>query len=99
MVFHLKWKSDTASHTDAYQASRINIWRDYFPDFLLENLEGKQAGESFRIELDSDEFLPKFKERNLIEIRRKQFNPVRAGLVKSAKDWPYQGEVVYIDRV
>ena len=25
-------------------------------------------------------------------------NPVRAGLVKSAPDWPYQGEIVYIDR-
>jgi REP element-mobilizing transposase RayT len=25
-------------------------------------------------------------------------NPVRAGLVKFAKDWPYQGEVVRIDR-
>jgi putative transposase len=25
-------------------------------------------------------------------------NPVRAGLVASADDWPYQGEVVYIDR-
>ena len=26
-------------------------------------------------------------------------NPVRAGLVKTAVDWPYGGEVVYIDRV
>lgn len=25
-------------------------------------------------------------------------NPVRASLVKSAADWPYQGEIVYIDR-
>ena len=25
-------------------------------------------------------------------------NPVRTGLVKSAADWPYQGEIVYIDR-
>jgi putative transposase len=25
-------------------------------------------------------------------------NPGRAGLVKSAKDWAYQGEIVYIDR-
>jgi putative transposase len=25
-------------------------------------------------------------------------NPVRAGLVKSAGDWPYQGEIVVIDR-
>ena len=26
-------------------------------------------------------------------------NPVRAGLVKEGDDWPYQGEVVVIDRV
>ena len=25
-------------------------------------------------------------------------NPVRAGLVKSTADWPYQGEIVYMDR-
>ena len=25
-------------------------------------------------------------------------NPVRAGLVKAANDWPYQGEIVVIDR-
>ena len=25
-------------------------------------------------------------------------NPVRAGLVTSAEEWPYQGEIVYIDR-
>jgi REP element-mobilizing transposase RayT len=26
-------------------------------------------------------------------------NPVRAGLVKSTQEWPYQGEIVVIDRV
>jgi putative transposase len=26
-------------------------------------------------------------------------NPVRAGLVKQEEDWPYQGEIVSIDRV
>jgi putative transposase len=26
-------------------------------------------------------------------------NPVRAGLVDRSEDWPYQGEIVYIDRV
>jgi putative transposase len=25
-------------------------------------------------------------------------NPARAGLVESAENWPYQGEIVYIDR-
>ena len=80
MVFHLKWKSETASHTDAYQASRINIWRDYFPDFLLENLEGKQAGESFEVHLNSDELLPIFKKQNLVNLWRKQFDPARSDL-------------------
>ena len=28
-----------------------------------------------------------------------RMNPVRAGLVDSAEDWPYQGEIVSIDRV
>jgi hypothetical protein len=30
IIFHLKWKSEFARHTDGYQASRINIWRDFF---------------------------------------------------------------------
>jgi len=25
-------------------------------------------------------------------------NPLRAGFVKSAEDWPYQGEIALIDR-
>ena len=25
-------------------------------------------------------------------------NPIRAGLVKSVEDWPFQGEITYIDR-
>jgi len=25
-------------------------------------------------------------------------NPMRAGLIKSAEEWPYQGEIVYVDR-
>ena len=26
-------------------------------------------------------------------------NPVRAGLVEKAEDWPYAGEIIIIDRV
>ena len=28
-----------------------------------------------------------------------RLNPVRAGLVNRSEDWPYQGEIVVIDRV
>ena len=46
MIFHLKWKSDAAIHTEGYQASRINIWRDYIPPFLLDAIKGfGQQGE------------------------------------------------------
>ena len=32
LMFHLKWKSDPAQHTDVYNAAQVNIWRDYLPD-------------------------------------------------------------------
>ena len=78
MVFHLKWKSDEVLHTDAYQASRINFWRDYFPPFLLENLRGRQAGESFEIRLNSNNLLTQFNGQGSLKIKSKQFNITRA---------------------
>ena len=78
MVFHLKWKSDSVLHTDAYQASQINIWRDYFPPLLLENLRGKQAGESFEISFRSDDLLPHFNGQGTLKIKSTQFDITRA---------------------
>ena len=73
IIFHLKWKSDVAVHTEGYQASRVNIWRDYFPPTLLESLTGKQAGENIEIKFKSGDILPEFKEQDLKEIKRNQF--------------------------
>ena len=74
MVFHLKWKSDVANHTDAYQASQINIWRDYLPQFLVDELIGRQSGEQIELRLNSDDVVPAFDKRNLIQIKSNQFN-------------------------
>ena len=74
MVFHLKWKSDAVIHTDGYQASRINIWRDYIPPFLLEEMKSKQAGERIEARMDADAFLPRFNELNLFSIKKNQFD-------------------------
>ena len=49
IIFNLRWKSDTAHHTDCYQASRVNIWRDYFPKGLLDAFMGKESGERVEI--------------------------------------------------
>ncbi len=74
MIFHLKWKSDAANHTDCYQASRINLWRDYLPPFLIDEMRGKQAGEKIEARLRSDDFLPAFDNQNIFQIKRGQFD-------------------------
>jgi FKBP-type peptidyl-prolyl cis-trans isomerase 2 len=73
MVFHLKWKSDGVVHTDGYQASRINIWRDFIPPILLEEMMGKQAGERIEVHLKPDDFLPDFRKQDLFQINSNQF--------------------------
>jgi SAM-dependent methyltransferase/FKBP-type peptidyl-prolyl cis-trans isomerase 2 len=75
VVFHLKWKSDNGIHTDGYQASRINVWRDFLPPLLLDKLSGRQAGERIEIRLSADDALPKFDEKNIFQIKSRQFSP------------------------
>jgi SAM-dependent methyltransferase/FKBP-type peptidyl-prolyl cis-trans isomerase 2 len=73
MVFHLKWKSEAAIHTDVYQACRINTWRDFLPLALREQMEGKEAGERIEIRLQKDDVLPEFSEKKLIRLKSRQF--------------------------
>jgi len=77
MIFHLKWKSDDSLHTDGYQASRINIWRDYLPPFLIEEMKGKQAGERIEVQINADDFLPRFSDMNLFAVKKRQFDQIR----------------------
>ena len=73
MIFHLKWKSEFALHTDGYQASRINIWRDFFPAHLLDKIMDRQAGERIEVRLKDGDILPFFDEKSLVQINRDQF--------------------------
>jgi len=73
LIFHLKWKSGDAVHTDGYQASRVNIWRDRLPPSLLEALMGKAAGERFQVSLEDGEAIAAFTPRNLFDIQRTRF--------------------------
>ena len=74
MVFHLKWKSDAAIHTEGYQASRIKIWRDYNPPFLLDAMRGKQAGDRLEVRFKSNSVLPELDDRNVFQIKSNQFD-------------------------
>ena len=73
IIFSLQWKSETANHTDCYQASKVNIWRDYFPNGLLDGLIGKEPGERVEIELASGAALPDYDEKKRLTIKRNQF--------------------------
>ncbi len=79
MIFHLKWKSEYAVHTDAYQASRINIWRDFFPPNLLDEIEDRQAGDRIEVDLKAGDILPPFDKQNLIQLKRDQLDGRLAG--------------------
>ena len=47
VILHLKWNSEHATHTEGYQASRVNLWRDYLPDSFLCELISKTTGDRF----------------------------------------------------
>lgn len=74
MIFHLKWKSKFAMHTDGYQASRINVWRDFFPSDLLDKIMGRQAGERIEVRIKADDILPPFDKQSLVQVKRDQFD-------------------------
>lgn len=76
LMFHLKWKSESAAHTDVYHASQVNIWRDYFPPSVLEGIKDRHTGELIDIHLEPEDFVPAVNDGHLFEIKRSQFgNP------------------------
>lgn len=73
IIFNLRWKSDTAYHTDCYQANNVNIWRDHFPPGLLNSLLGKEAGERVVIPLNNENPVPRYDTKKLLTVKTNQF--------------------------
>lgn len=74
LILYLQWKSSDAIHTDGYQASRVNIWRDLMPSALLDTLMNKGTGDRLQVSLEEGEAVAAFTTRNLFEIQNNQFN-------------------------
>ena len=74
LMFFLKWKSSVASHTEGYQASRVNIWRDLLPPALVDALMGKETGERLQVPLKSNDIVATFTDRNLFKAKNSQFD-------------------------
>ena len=74
LVFHLKWKSRYAVHTDGYQATQVNIWRDLLPPALLEELMNRELGERLQMALKDEDSVEVFDSKNLLKIKTGQFD-------------------------
>ena len=74
LIFHLRWKSDSATHTDALQASGINLWRDLLPSALIDGLMNRESGERIELQLSNGNTAVAFDPRNLFEIKKYQFD-------------------------
>jgi FKBP-type peptidyl-prolyl cis-trans isomerase 2 len=74
LIFHLRWKSKSAIHTDGYQASKVNIWRDVLPPKLLEALLNREIGERLQLSLKNGDGVGAFESKNLLQIKNTQFD-------------------------
>jgi SAM-dependent methyltransferase/FKBP-type peptidyl-prolyl cis-trans isomerase 2 len=74
LIFHLKWKSRNAIHTDGFQANKVNIWRDIFPPKLLDALLNRELGERLQLPLEDGDGVEAFEDKNLLQIKSTQFD-------------------------
>ena len=72
-MFHLKWKSDAAAHTDVYHAGPVNIWRDYLPASVLAAIRGRHTGDMIDIPVKPGDLVSSLNTSHLFEMKRSQF--------------------------
>jgi len=74
LVFHLKWKSNEAVHSECYHGTGMNMWRDWMPEKLRKNLSAQCPGDQIEIWFKPGEFMPDFSEKDQFYVKNSQFN-------------------------
>ncbi|QTA79994.1 SAM-dependent methyltransferase [Desulfonema limicola] len=74
LKFHLKWKSREAVHSDCYNGTGMNMWRDWMPEKLRNSLIGRSPGDQINMTFSSGEFLDDFSNKKHFKIKSRQFN-------------------------
>jgi Methyltransferase domain len=72
--FQMKWHSTEAIHTEAYEASNVNFWRDCLPRELYDKLGSKSVGQTVRVVFTPGSIVPEYDLRKTFEIKGTQFN-------------------------
>ena len=72
--FHLNWKSADSVHSEFYYGEGLNMWRDWMPEKLRENLLDKRVGDQIDLSFTPGEFTPEFSKKSRFTIKNRQFN-------------------------
>ncbi len=72
--FELKWNSSHAKHTDYYFARKVNLWRDLFPQKIVNILNEKEEGDSVTFSQKHDEIIPPYDPSYEFDIEKWQFD-------------------------
>ena len=72
--FTMRWQSDYANHIDSQFIDNINIWRDFFPPEIEQQLAGCAAETAISHSFSTGEILPAFSRTDVHTVKPHQFN-------------------------
>ena len=70
----LRWESAIAKHCDCFSTARLNLWRDFFPPQLENDLMGRSPGEQTRYSFAPGELVEPTSLRQCFPLKSHQFN-------------------------
>lgn len=70
LAFQLKWKSGNAEHVEGYAARNVNLWRDWLPQPVRDNLQNKRAWERVQVAFKAGELFGHSADPGQIDRRR-----------------------------
>jgi len=70
--FSIKWQSPYANHNDRYFAGKIDFRRDIFPGNVGQHISALHTNESHKESFSAGEFVPSFKQKQIIEFKERQ---------------------------
>lgn len=74
LLFTLEWNSEVVRHTDCYFGERANLWRDFFPGNLSDQLIGKTIGDTVSARFSSGELVPNYSKENIFSVLPNYFD-------------------------
>ncbi len=70
----LRWQSAIAKHCDCFSTARLNLWRDFFPPQLEQDLMGRALGEQRCYSFAPGELVEPTNLRQFFQLKPNQFN-------------------------